>query len=43
MNIKILVLPPDADAREEEAKKMDKKNAKKMPREKNKNASNRKR
>jgi ATP-dependent DNA helicase PIF1 len=28
-NIKILALPPDADAQEEEAKKMEKKNAKK--------------
>ena len=28
-NIKILALPPDAEAQEEEAKKIDKKNAKK--------------
>ena len=28
-NIKMLALPPDADAQEEEAKKMEKKNAKK--------------
>ena len=28
-NIKILAIPPDADAQEEEAKKMEKKNAKK--------------
>jgi ATP-dependent DNA helicase PIF1 len=34
-NIKILALPPDTEAQEEEAKKMEKKNAKKMPREKN--------
>ena len=33
-NIKILALPPDADAQEEEAKKMEKKNAKKIAEEK---------
>ena len=42
-NIKILALPPNADAQEEEAKKMEKKNAKKNVEEKNKNASNKKR
>ena len=42
MNIKILALPPDADAQEEEGKKMEKKNAKKNVEEKNKNASNKK-
>jgi ATP-dependent DNA helicase PIF1 len=41
-NIKILALPPDADA-QEETKKMEKKNAKKNDeRNKNKNASNKK-
>jgi len=34
MNIKILALPSDADAQEEEAKKMEKKNAKKNAEEK---------
>ena len=34
MNIKNLALPPDADAQEEEAKKMKKKNAKKNAEEK---------
>ena len=42
MNIKILALPPDADAQEEEAKKMEKKNAKNNAEGKNKNASNKK-
>jgi ATP-dependent DNA helicase PIF1 len=37
-NIKILALPPDADAQEEEAKKMEKKNIKKNAERKNKNA-----
>ena len=41
-NIKILALPPDADA-QEEAKKMEKKNAKKNAKGKNKNVSNKKR
>jgi ATP-dependent DNA helicase PIF1 len=42
-NIKILVLPPDPQAQEEKAKKMDKKNAKKNAEEKKpKNASNKK-
>ena len=41
-NIKILALSPDADAHEEEAKKMEKKNAKKNAEGKNKNASNKK-
>ncbi|XP_066357876.1 uncharacterized protein [Miscanthus floridulus] len=35
VNIKILVLPPDADAQEEEAKKIEKKNAKKNAEGKN--------
>jgi len=42
-NIKILALPPDAEAQEEEAKKIDKKNAKKNAEgKKYKNASNKK-
>ena len=41
-NIKIFTLPPNADAQEEEAKKMEKKNAKKNAEGKNKNASNKK-
>ena len=40
-NIKILALPPDANA-QEEAKNMEKKNAKKNAEGKNKNTSNRK-
>ena len=40
-NIKILALSPDAEAQEEEAKKIDKKNAKKNV-EGKKNASNKK-
>ncbi|XP_066324126.1 ATP-dependent DNA helicase PIF1-like [Miscanthus floridulus] len=39
LNIKILALPPNADA-QEEAKKMGKENAKKNAEEKNNNASN---
>ena len=41
-NINILAFPSDADAQEEEAKKMEKKNAKKNAEEKNKNTSNKK-
>ena len=42
-NIKILALPPDAEAQEEEAKKIDKKNVKKNAEgKKYKNASNKK-
>jgi ATP-dependent DNA helicase PIF1 len=42
-NIKILALPPDADAQEEEAKNIEKKNAKKNAEGKtNKNMSNKK-
>jgi ATP-dependent DNA helicase PIF1 len=41
-NIQILVLPPDADAQEEEAKKMEKKNAKKNGDGKRKSVSNKK-
>jgi len=41
-NIKILALPPDAEAQEEESKKIEKKNAKKNAEGKNKNASNKK-
>jgi len=33
-NIKILALPPDVEAQEEEAKKIEKKMLKRMPREK---------
>jgi ATP-dependent DNA helicase PIF1 len=42
-NIKILALPPDAEAQEEEAKKMEKKNTKKNAKgKKTKNTSNKK-
>ena len=41
-NIKILALPPNAEAQEEEAKKIEKKIAKKNAEGKNKNASNKK-
>jgi ATP-dependent DNA helicase PIF1 len=42
-NIKILALPPDAESQEEEAKKKEKKNARKnVEGKKTKNASNKK-